>query len=229
MESAFNKNVRLNREMGIEKTKSDTLLLNGVEYNELPPPGCLIKTMSKTWALELLKNGVLRVRHLNYFRKWENSILGDPNDGNALYHLNGHSMNTGSVNDVYAWCLSYPEIINERLNLIAEQGNYDCMVVVKRPKAMFDRISNWLSANKPGFWVHCGAVKYNRGEEVDKKTLNSQKFHYNVFQKSDCFSEDKEYRLSVTNTTFTQQEDEYIDLILGDCRDLLSIEELPNK
>ena len=215
-------------EMNISRTQSGTILSNGIEYNEFPAPRLLVKAMSQEWACKLIDSGILRIQHLDYFRNWEeNRFLGDPNDGNGQYHVDGHPMETGSVNDVYAWCLSFPEITPNRLTLIAEQSKYDCLVVIRNPEAMFQRIKGWLETNHPGFWVHCGAVKYDRGQEVDKKTLNAQKFHYNVFQKAETFKEDQEYRLSITNSTSSLLQDKHIDLAIGICRDIASIEDLP--
>ena len=215
--------------MEIIETKTGTIIVGSIEYNEFPPPTRLVKTMSRHWAQELVNKGLLRIRHLDFFRAWENAALGDPNDGNGIFHLDGHPMNTGSVNDVYAWCSSFPNINKERISLFVEQSDYDCMLVINNPQLLFQKISHCLSKTMPGFLVHCGAVHYNRGEGVDKSTLNSQKFHFNVFQKSGSFSEDIEYRMSVTKTNFETLEEKYIDLNLGDCSDLLSIEELPNK
>ncbi len=64
---------------------------------------------------------------------------------------------------------------------------------------------------------------------MDKRTLNSQKFHFNVFQKDPSFAPDMEYRLSLTDTSLRPQQKNLVDLAVGDCSDILSIEELPNK
>jgi hypothetical protein len=215
--------------MAIEKTKTGTFISDGIEYNETPVPKMLVKAMSKEWADPLVYKGKLRIHHLNYFRNWENKVLGDPNDGNGQYHLNGQPMETGSTNDVYALCMSFPKVSHSRLNIFAEQSGYNCLVFIHDPEVLFQRIKKWLVANYHGFKVHCGAVKYNRGSEVDKKTLNKQQFHYNVFQKAPSFKEDQEYRLSVTNCTFVPLKNKYIDLVIGNCNDIASIEELPNK
>jgi hypothetical protein len=215
-------------EMNIEKTQSGTIISNGIEYNDYPTPRLLVKAMERQYAIPLIESGELKIQHFDYFRKWENKVLGDPDDGNGQYHVNGHPMESESVNDVYAWCLSLPEITSNRLALFKEQGEYDCLVVISNPEAMFQRINEWLLKNHNGFMVHCGAIKYDRSQEIDVKTLNSQQFHYNVFQKAASFKEDREYRLSITNCTFSRLLDKHIDLAIGNCRDIASIEELPN-
>ena len=210
------------------KTQTGTLLVGGIEYNEYPPPQPLLRAMESKWAEELVKTGLVRLRKLEYYRQWKNNLLGDPDDGQGLYHLDNYPMQMGSVNDVYAWCLSLPDISSERLLAIAEHGDYDCIVVIHAPEKLFTRMQDYLQKRHEGFRVHCGYVHYNRGAEVNKETLNSQKFHFNIFQKAPQFQDDQEYRLSVTNCTADRHEEDYLDLRLGDCRDITSIQPLPN-
>ncbi len=211
------------------RTESGRYITDGIEYNEYPPPQKLVKAMKWERAQQLLNNGLARLHKLEYYRNWENELLGDRNDGEGLYHLDGHRMETGSINDVYALCFSLSVIEESRLLLLAQHGDYDCIVVIHSPEELFKRVQNWLSEHTKGFTLHCGLVNYNRGEEVDKKTLNSQKFHFNVFQKALRFKDDKEYRMAITNSTFSRLPKNYLDLLLGDCSDIISIEALPNK
>jgi len=211
------------------ETQADTVLVNGIEYNEYPPPEQLVKVMKREFAEQLISNGLVRLRKLEYYRRWEKGQLGDPNDGKGLYHLDGHPMQTGSVNDVYAWCLALPAIKRDRLLFLAVDGSYDCMIVLRAPEEFLRRVNDWLSEYRKGFWLHCGLVTYNRGEEVDKKALNSQKFHFNVFQKAPRFKNDMEYRMSIINATFQHLQEDYLDLLIGDCSDIMSIEALPDK
>ena len=210
------------------KTQTGTLLVGGIEYNEYPPPQLLLRAMERQFAEEMAKRGLVRLRKLEYHRQRENDLLGDLNEGRGLYHLDKHPMQTESVNDVYAWCLSLPDISSERLSAIAKDGNYDCIAVIHAPEKLFMRMQDYLQKYNAGFRVHCGYVHYNRGAEVNKGTLNSQKFHFNVFQKAPKFQDDQEYRLSVTNCTAARHEEDYLDLCLGDCRDITSIQPLPN-
>lgn len=212
----------------VTKTKTGTLLLGGIEYNEYPPPQQLRKAMEKRWANDLIQRGLIRIRKMEYYRQWENDLFGDPNDGFGLYHLDTHPMQTDSINDVYAWCLSLPDISNERLLDISEQGKYDRTIMIHTMDKLLTRMQAYLQKNNKGFYLHCGYVNYNRGEEVDKETLNSQKFHFNVFQKAPRFHEDKEYRVSIINYTFEKYDDNHLDIVLGGCSDIISIESLPN-
>jgi len=188
----------------------------------------LIKAMDRKWAKKVLRDGLIRLHTLEYYRQWENDLLGDPNDGKGLYRVGGHPMEISSVNEVYVWCLSNPEISNERLHAVATAGKYNCVITIHQPEELIRRIATYLQLNHKNLSLHCGGVKYDRGTEVDPRTLNSQKFHFNVFQKeSSRFQDDKEYRVSITNYSFGRHNENFVDLMIGDCGDIISLRPLP--
>lgn len=205
-------------------TESGTVVLKGIEYNEYPPPNHIFKAMEQEWALSFIERGTIRLRELKYYHRLEQQYLGDPNEGKGLFHLNGHPMETRSINQVYVWCLSLPDITPRHLVQIAPE--YDCVVKVTDPEDLFLRISSHLRQTYKGYTVHCGTVTYNRGEAVDKATLNSQKFHFNIFQKNDKFKHQLEYRGSVVNFNFERNSLDYLDLEIGSCSDIVKIVEL---
>jgi hypothetical protein len=170
----------------------------------------------------------MRFGNLEGYRRWENKILGDENDGNGMYTMNGHPYNTGSANEVFAWCTSLQEISDKRILEIAKSNDYDCIVEIKSPLKLIERISVSLQSNYHGNLIlHCGNVKYDRGREVDKETLNNQQFHFNVFQKNNKFQEDKECRLSITNYSLKKVYGDYVCFDIGNCSDLIKVKELP--
>ena len=207
----------------------------GVEYNEYPPPAKLIKVMKKRWAEELKLKGAIRFVSLEEYRKWENSILGDTNDGKGMYVMSGHEYHTDSMDEIYAWCASLPGISHRRILDIAESSDYDCLVEIKCARKFIERISKSLHSKdrrNSTLHLHCGKVQYNRGDKVSIGTLNNQKFHFNIFQKSSTFREDKEYRLSLTRvpiipcTRTGHLEPEYISLHIGNCSYIITIKKL---
>jgi hypothetical protein len=152
-------------------------------------------------------------------------VLGDPNDGKGLLRMNAHPYEFGSMNPVYVWCSSLLTITPVRINQLAEREKYDCLVRIHRPRLLIQRIQ----LAKPEYsYLHCAEVLYNRGVEVDKVTLNSQKTHFNVFQKDTSFFDDQEYRVSLIDFSRRPDHVDYIDLSIGDCSDIMVIEELPN-
>lgn len=200
-------------------TRSGTIISSGIEYSEYPIPTLLIKAMSSEFAEKLLLKGAIRIRCLEYFRTWENNVLGDKNDGLGQYKLAGNIMNVSSANDVYAFCMALPDIAHDRLRIISAEGKYDTLLTITSPEALFQRIKIALINKYHNYRIHCGLVKYDRSQEIS----NNMKYHFNVFQKSTLFSEDREYRLSVVNCSSNRLEDKYIELNIGDCRDIASI------
>jgi hypothetical protein len=171
-----------------------------------------------------VETGTTRFGSLASYRAWENKALGDPEDGEGIFAVGGHSYTTGSSNLIFAWCSSMPSASRERLRVLAEHGNYDCCVRVLDVAAFIARVKGTLVGR--GLWLHC-EVAYNKREEVDLDILNSQKFHFNVFQKDGSFAEDREYRLALTDVSLGNADAEYVVLTVGPCSDILQIEALP--
>ena len=209
--------------------QSDAIMKDGVRYSTYPPTLELLKVMKRRWAEKFATVGAIRFGNLEGYRRWENAVLGDPSDGEGMFRMNGHPYTVGSSNHVYAWCASHPEIACQRLLELADYGEYDCLVRISEPRTLIQRVRTALLSLDRNLLLHCSAVSYNRGSEVDKATLNSQKFHFNVFQKAPRFSEDCEYRLSLTDAGSLSQSREHIVLEVGDCSDILNIEDLQNK
>ena len=207
--------------------QSGTIFVDGVRYNinNYPPPNCLMKVMKRCFADRLLSEGAIRLGSLNSYRIWENDILGDPNDGKGMFHMDAHPYKVGSSNPVYAWCAALLTITPKRIKILADHGEYDCIIRIHQPEELIRR----LQFSKPkDSYLHCAEVSYNRGEEVDKVTLNSQSFHFNVFQKDPSFVDDQEYRIALIDFSLKPIHLDHIDLSIGDCSDIIDIEELPS-
>lgn len=212
-------------------TKSGTAFIGGVEYSDYPPPAGLVKVMERRWAQKLLASGSMQFGNLVSYRRWENEVLGDPNDGHAMYMMNGHPYQLGSANPIYAWCAARLEISADRLLLLAEHGKYDCVVRVHEPLALIQRVRAALTGDNSIFHLQCSQVSYNRGAVVSKDTFIriQNKFQSNVSEKDPRFSPDKEYRLWLTDSSRRPARKAHVDVEIGECSDILSIEELPNK
>lgn len=207
------------------RTLSGTEIVEGVEYNAHHPPDCVIKVMKRHLAERLLSEGAIRLGNLHYYRRWENALLGDLNEGKGMFSMNEHPYEVGSGNPVYLWCAALPTITPQRVNLLANHGGYDCVVRIHQPGELIQRLQ--LAKDKH-FHLHCAEISYNRGTEVDKATLNSQMFHFNVFQKDARFSDDQEYRISLTDVRRRPEPFSHLDLSIGECSDIMVIGELPS-
>lgn len=210
------------KQMEAIRTNTGTWMVQGVEYNEYPPPRNIIKAMERKWALPLIEEGAFRVRKLEYYQELEHDQLGDINEGRGLFHLHGHPMEVGSANEVYVWCASLPDMAPSFLTDIADE--YDCIIRILKPMEFINRVASHLSRTGSGYRLQCGTISYARGDEVDKQTLNSQQFHFNVFQKARAFRHQMEYRISIINCTFQIDPGDSLDVKIGDCRDIIKIE-----
>ena len=110
--------------------------------------------------------------------------------------------------------------------MLAKEGEYDCLVYIRQPLVLIQRVRRIL-ADRP-LHFHCSHVVYNKGFEVDQATLNSQDYQSHVFQKDPCRAEDKEYRLSLTDVSPYGEDKDAITLEIGDCSDIMDIQDLPN-
>lgn len=202
-----------------------TQIVENIEYNAHPPPIEVVKLTKRVWAEQMAGSGALRFGSLNFYRAWENKVLGDPREGEGVLCMNGHPFTTGSSNPVFAWCASLPSISPERTRLLAQHGEYDCCVHVRDFPELIRRVKLALVAK--GLWLHCGEVAYTKDDEVRLDVLRSQPFHFNVFQKDRAFIDDREYRLALTDLNMSRADAEYVTLEIGACLDILEVAALP--
>lgn len=201
--------------------------VDGIEFEETPLPEQLVKVMNRVWAEKLRDSGEILLHTFSYYRNWEAKHLGDKHEGMGLFHVDGHPMQMGSANEVFIWCTSLPSISLEQKILLAKAGKYDCEVTILDPRALICRVRDKLCSDQFRYSLHGGKVKYNRGHSVDKKTLNAQNFNFNVFQKAVNFSDDFEYRITITNCTRERLDKDDFKITLGDCSDIISISDFP--
>ncbi len=206
----------------MQKTQFSTIIADGVEYNIYPPPEILIKVMKREFAQDLVDKGYMHFGDLEYYRGWENKVLGDKNDGLGMYRMAGHEYNSSSSNPIFAWCSSLSTVQETRISEIASVSGYDCKVIISNPSKMIQRLYATVQSVLRGVHIHCGPVNYDRGDEVDKDSLNDQPFNFNVFQKDERFADDNEYRVSLMlNRPITFH---FYVISVGSCSDIMTIE-----
>jgi hypothetical protein len=160
--------------------------------------------MEKQYALEVVQKGKIKLRKFNYYKRWKSKILGDREDGTGLLNLDGQVTRIDSWNDVFVWCTCLPSINPQRLALIAREGQYDCVIRVHDCMTFVTRVYS----------------------------ANSQKWGYGMFQKGDESKDDQEYRITATRVfifphNFQNGPEEELVVELGDCSDLITIENVP--
>lgn len=208
----------------MEMTKSGTMIIEEIEFNEIPP-SALKRATKREWGNALIQRGSIRMNSLAYLRNLEDVQRGDENEGKSLYLLNGHPMTTDSMNEVYAWCTSEESVRDEDIRGMF-QGT-DTVLRIKDPMELARRIARAARAEKAvdrHLRLHCGFVKYTHGDSITKDSLNNQLWHYNVFQKDKRrFHSQREYRFSLTNVSFNRIDKDHLDLEVGYCGNIVSI------
>jgi hypothetical protein len=74
-----------------------------------------------------------------------------------------------------------PEIAPKRVRAMSRQQGYNRLLIIHSPEELFIRAQRWLTNHRNEFLIHCGLVNYDRGEDVDKQTCNSQRFLHHIF------------------------------------------------
>jgi len=203
-----------------------TMFVDGVRYSTYPPPTTLIKVMKRCFAESLLYDGSVRFGGLALYKKMENPVLGDPNEGKGIFRCKDRLYEVGSMNSVYVWCASCPTITPERVNLLAKHEKYDCVVIIKQPAVLIQRLRSSLKHSH--MYLHCSDVSYDKGAVVDKIMLNSKKFHFNIFQKDTNFSEDEEYRIALIDHELGPELPCRF-ITVGRCSDIMEISNMPEE
>ena len=182
-----------------------------------------MKAMEKEWARKLVNDGNVRLRPLRYYRAIEAPEIGDKNEGNGQWLMEGNPMELGSVNEVYVWCGALPD--TDRETLLRLDGKYDAVVEITNISRFTKRIAK--AARDAGWQLapHIGQVNYDRGRKITKSELRALPWQSNVFQKDSQYAHQREYRLAFTETSLEGRKSEYIDLLLGDCSEFISIKE----
>lgn len=203
--------------------KETPVIYNGIYYDNFPPPLKLTKAMKYSHAISFVKNGEIRFGHLETYRKWENQTLGDSSDGYGTFVVDETPLHRGTTNHVYAFCMSLPSITKNRLGVIATAGDYDCVIAIDNSLLFFEKIKGALLKISDKFTLHCSHISYNKGKTVNMDTYKSQDFDFNLFQKSNHFSEDKEYRFVIKDVYVKAIFSPFMQLELGDCSDIVTI------
>lgn len=205
----------------LTSTKTGTLVIDDLEFNE-PPPSCLIRATELEWATRLRDDGVIRLNSVEHYRRVDNPELGDRNEGQGVFYINGRKYTAESCNDVYIWCCALPDTSQDILGSLSPA--YDCIITITDPIKFTKRVCSQLNKLDVVFAPHVGEVAYTREAEVSKQVLNSQKYSYNIFQKGILHAHQAEYRLSFSNISFRRLNRQNLDLILGNCNDVVRIE-----
>ena len=210
------------------RTLTGTRIVKRIEYNSYPAPTFLLKAMELKWAKELLSNGSLRLSPLSYYQALESAELGDKLEGLGEFSNNNGTYSASTINEVFVWCGAMPS--SKASDLLKLDDNYNVIIKINNVSQFVGRIALALEEQNFNFAIpHIGEVYYNRSSEVPIEMIRNQMIHWNSFQKEESYSHQKEYRLVLSDLSFSLEKNEEgtsvlpIDLSIGNCADIIQI------
>lgn len=208
--------------MSLIPTLSGTQIVDGIEYKEHPPPNMLVKAMEYQWAQLLINKGELRLCPLSFYQALESDELGDRLEGQGELRINSHPYSLTSLNENFIWCCSnHPD--SQYSTLLNLDDRYDVVIKVLNTVEFVKRIANALRQKGYNFSMpQVGRVSYNRKSEITLASLQSQKWQWNVFQKSPHFEHQNEYRF-VFSALSDLPKGEAICISIGNCEDIIEL------
>jgi len=203
-------------------TLSGTQIVDSIEYNEYPAPNMLVKAMESQWAQLLLHEGELRLCPLSFYQALESDELGDRLEGQGELCVNSHPYSVTSLNENFVWCCSNPD--SQYSTLLDLDDGYDVVIKVSNTTEFVNRIATALREKGYNFSIpQVGRVSYNRTSEITLESLQSQKWQWNVFQKSPSFQHQNEYRFVFSELSLELPKGEAICLSIGNCEDIIEL------
>ncbi len=205
--------------------KSGTKIIDGIEYNAYPAPDFLLKAMESKWATKLISEGVIRLNSLSYYHNLESAELGDSMEGLGELQVNAHPYSTSSINEHFVWCSASPD--SDCMVLLALDDSYNVVIKINDIAEFVKRIFSSLKTKKYKFSPpQIGRVTYDRSNEVTMENLKDLQWQWSSFQKSDSYSHQNEFRFVFSDLSFELEQGKSINLIIGNCSDIIEFIEI---
>jgi hypothetical protein len=201
--------------------------VEGIELIHDPPPQ-LKKAMEWRWAKELRDSGVIRLTSVLEYRKpnpdkpWQS----DPYEDIQIERNNGVVCRAESATPPFVWCSATLDADSDRL--LEVDPDYDTIVTILNPAALFQRISDAVRLSNPWAGFQVGLVAYNKGGPSTPYFWGKC-----TFQKGREYSYQNEYRLAFYEPSGRShgkaimqvyKEQPHVDLKIGCCGDILTAE-----
>jgi hypothetical protein len=191
-------------------------IVNGVGYDEFPPPADLWGATKYAYAVDLIENGLLYLTNAQIYREHSDSERGDPTETDGKFIRQGVPCATAHTNPIFLWCTTLdpdPEAV------LAVWRDCDTVVHICEPQAFAERILRTAKAQGvKGVSFHAGTPTY------DKEQGGTRPYHWaeSIYQKPKLHAQQKEYRFALVGD-YSMIEVPRIELSLGPCDDLISI------
>lgn len=191
-------------------------IVNGIEYDEYPPPLDLWRATKYCYSVDLIINGLLYLKNAQIYREDSDPERGDPTETDGKFIRQGIPCTTGHTNPIFLWCATVnpdPDAV------LALWCDYDTVIHISQPQTFAERILKIAKAQ--GVKVasfHAGTPTY------DKEQGGTRPYHWaeSIYQKPGRYAQQKEYRFALVGD-YSMIEVPTVELFLGPCDDLISI------
>lgn len=193
-----------------------TTILNGIEYEEIPPPADVWRATKHSYAKGLVEAGLLFLTNADVYRNDPDPERGDSTETDGTFIRKGIRCTTGHTNPIFLWCTT---LESDTKTVLASWSDCDTVVRIHNPQELAQRIVKSAKAQGvDGISFHCGKPTY------DKSRGGTNPYHWSesIYQKPERYALQKEYRFALV-ANFSMIDVERIKLYLGPCRDLISI------
>jgi len=193
-----------------------------LNYNSPSPSSSVLKAMDSVWADELLHEGKVRIHSNKYYRDIEDDKTRDPEEGVGVFNYNGNLGYTDGLMSTYILCTSQSQIEPKEL---ASKFKRDAVVHINQPEVFAKRLLE-AAYRCGGQWgLDCEPVKYDKRSFRDRHPTEDgdDANDFYLFQKDQLFSHEKEYRFALTDLMFFSSGEEFVDLQMEPCHDIIGI------
>ena len=190
--------------------------LNGVTYDNLPPPSDLWRATQYDYAVELIQKGILYLTNAQVYREAEDVERGDPMETCGVFNRKGLRCSIDYANPIFLWCMTLDP---DPSSLLTVWRDCDTVLHIRDPQMLAERI---LKSSK-NFGVeyvsfHAGRLTYDKDRGRDERC----RFADSIFQKPERHAHQREYRFALMGDGF-MSECITLRLSLGPCSDLIEI------
>ena len=191
-------------------------IVNGVEYDEFPPPADLWRATKYVHAVDLINKGLMYLTNAQIYREDSDPERGDPTETEGKFIRQGIPCTTGHTNPIFLWCATLdpdPDVV------LALWRDCDTVVHICNPQAFAERILKIAKTQGvKGVSFHAGTPTY------DKERGGMRPYHWaeSIYQKPERHAQQKEYRFALVGE-YSMVEVPRLELFLGPCDDLITI------
>lgn len=201
-----------------------------LQYSSPSPEFPILKAMESAYADALVHGGQIRMYLNSYYRTIEQQSSRDTEEGIGILNCRGRHVRTQGFFSTFLWCTSQAKLSPDE---VARKYQRDTVVVIEWPHILAERLLQAAYDFGSQWALECRPVVYDKGSfrDRDPEDEDDSDPEYYIFQKSPRLSRECEYRYALTDLEGRQYGDDFIDLKMRSCQDIMQIyrREVPSR